>query len=109
MAQGDAVYLPAATGYTGTVNFQPSSGVEYCITSAVGGSYSYMQWINSAGNFDTNTSGNHQFKLGGIVSMTHVGEKLGISHQFFNNTYYPRHYTANSGTYRSALIGIQSK
>ena len=70
MAQGDAVYLPAATGYTGTVNFQPSSGVEYCITSAVGGSYSYMQWMNSAGNFDTNTLANRISPFDGKLAVS---------------------------------------
>ena len=108
--QSSNILLKGLTSATYTAAAQVSQSFSTATGTVVSTVTGTSVTVNvTSGTFDTNTSGNHQFYLGGVNSFSTVGEKLGIAHQFFNNTYYPRMYGGNSGTWRCALIGIQSK
>ena len=115
MAQGDAVNLNGVVwGGTGTTQeLQPSSGVEWCITTWWSGSNMEVQHKRSSGT-DWGASGDSstyrmQTVQGGSGSITYQTTYLGTQgRHFFTNTYYPR--LRNNGTNLAyAISGIQSK
>ena len=114
MAQGDAINKNGTNwgGAGTTLELQPSSGVEWCITSWWGGDSIELQHKRASNDWTASSnSTNYRVRSGihGSTSYTYLLNQFGrASRDFFTNTWFPRLY--NSGTNQAYVVsGIQSK
>ena len=108
MAQGDAVSMGAQIWNAGTVEFRPSTGVEWCITGIAGSSYTQVHWMHANSTYNDNTSGNSQSYAEGNKSAYSI--KSTIKWFFTRDRYFKiRGTNANSSYHYGHVFGIQSK
>ena len=108
MAQGDVITNGGRVYNAGTVDFRPSSGVEWCVTSVSGSSYTQLFWMWADNSFNENTSGSSTSQMEQNKSFYGIPAN---GSQFFSYTrYFKLKGTNSNSTYHYGhYFGIQSK